>query len=85
MTSATQVRLTSAIHWPQLHKRDWKAVKKQLKTDNDNLNEGSAGKKMRLRVWGYSNSEYLYMLTDGNLTLKYKRYTKKWQDHDLEE
>ena len=34
-------------------------------------------KKMRFRVWGYTNSEYLYMLTDGSLTLKYKTYTIK--------
>ena len=40
---------------------------------------------MRLRVWGYSNGEYLYMLIDGNLTLKYKTYTKKSQDDELEE
>ena len=28
-------------------------------------------KKMSLRVWGYTNGEYLYMLIDGHLTLKY--------------
>ena len=27
-------------------------------------------KKMRLRVWGYTNGEYLYMLNDSSLTLK---------------
>ena len=32
-------------------------------------------KKMRLRVWGYTNGEYLYMMTDGSLTFKYKPYT----------
>ena len=41
-------------------------------------------KKMRLRVWGYTNGEYLYMLTDGSLTLKYKTYTIKSLDDALE-
>ena len=36
----------------------------------------SSGKKTRLRVWGYSNGEYLYMLVDVKLTLKYKTYNK---------
>ena len=41
-------------------------------------------KEMRLRVWGYTNGEYLYMLTDGSLTLKYKLYTIKLLDDALE-
>ena len=40
--------------------------------------------KKRLMVWGYTNSEYLYMLKDGELTLKYKTYTIKSQDKSLE-
>ena len=39
---------------------------------------------MRLRVWGYTNGECLYMLTDGSLTLKYKTYTIKLLDGALE-
>ena len=39
---------------------------------------------MRLIIWRYSNGEYLYMLVDGNLTLKYKTYTIKSQDDELE-
>ena len=39
--------------------------------------------KMRLWVWRYTNAEYLYMLVDGGLTLKYKTYTKS-QDNALE-
>ena len=39
---------------------------------------------MRLRVWGYAKGEYLYMLTDGGLTLKYKTYTIKSLDDALE-
>ena len=41
-------------------------------------------KKMRLRAWGYTNGEYLYMLTDVNLTLKYKTYTIKSLNDALE-
>ena len=32
-------------------------------------------KKMRLRVWGYSPGEYLYLLTEFGLTMKYKTYS----------
>ena len=39
--------------------------------------------KMRLRVWGYSNSEYLYMVVEGGLTLKYKHYTIKSIDDEI--
>ena len=35
---------------------------------------------MRLRVWGYTNGEYLYMLGNAELTLKYKTYTIKALD-----
>ena len=41
-------------------------------------------KKMRLRVWGYINGKYLYMLLDGRLTLKYKTYTIKSEQDELE-
>ena len=41
-------------------------------------------KKMRLRVWRYTNSEYLYMLTDGSLTLKCKTCTIKSLGDPLE-
>ena len=41
-------------------------------------------KKMGLRVLGYTNGEYLYMLVDGSLTLKYKTYTIKSLDDALE-
>lgn len=40
---------------------------------------------MRLRVWGYTNGEYFYMLVDGRVTLKYKTYTITSQDDALEE
>ena len=36
--------------------------------------------KMRVRVWGYTNGEYLYILTHGNLSLKYKINTKSLND-----
>ena len=35
---------------------------------------------MRLRIWGYTNDEYLYMLREGELMLKYKTYTIKALD-----
>ena len=35
---------------------------------------------MRLRVWGYTNGEYLYMMNDSSLTLKYETYTIKLLD-----
>ena len=41
-------------------------------------------KTMSLRVWGYTNNEYLYMLTDGSLTLKHKTYIIKLLDNVLE-
>ena len=41
-------------------------------------------RKTRLRVWGYTNGEYLYMLTDGSLTLKWKTYIIKPLDDALE-
>ena len=34
-------------------------------------------KKVRLRFWENTNGEYLYILVDGGLTLKYKTYTIK--------
>ena len=41
-------------------------------------------KKMRLRVWGYTNDEYRYMLLHGGVTLKYKTYTIKSEEDELE-
>ena len=46
--------------------------------------KNSLAKKMRLRVWGYTNSEYIYLLHDGSLTLKYKTYTIKSQYEEME-
>lgn len=36
--------------------------------------------KVGLRVWEYTNGEYLYVLVDNGLTLKYKTYTIKLQE-----
>ena len=44
----------------------------------------SLAKKMRLRVWGYINGEYIYLQHDGSLTLKYKKYTLRSQYEELE-
>ena len=40
--------------------------------------------KMRLRVWGYTSGEYIYLQHDSSLTLKYKTYTLKSQYEELE-
>ena len=41
-------------------------------------------KKMRLRVWGYTSREYIYLQRDGSLTLTYKTYTLRSQYDELE-
>ena len=41
-------------------------------------------KKMRLRVWGYTSGEYIYLQHDGSLTLKYKTYKLRSQYEELE-
>ena len=42
-------------------------------------------RKMRLRVWGYLQGEYLYILGTSGLTLKYRTYSVVTQDDELEE
>ena len=44
----------------------------------------SLAKKMRLRVWSYTNGQYIYLQHDGTLTLKYKTYTLRAQYEELE-
>ena len=39
---------------------------------------------MRLRVWGYTNGKYFYMLHEASLMLKYKTYPIKLVDDVLE-
>ena len=46
--------------------------------------KNSLTKKMSLRVWRYTNGEYLYMQQDSALTLKYKTYTIKSQYEELQ-
>ena len=41
-------------------------------------------KKNWVCVWGYTNGEYIYVLHDGSLMLKYKTYTIKSLDDALE-
>ena len=41
-------------------------------------------KRVRLRVWDYTNGEYIYLLHNGSLTLKYKTFTIKSQYEKLE-
>ena len=46
--------------------------------------KNSLAKKLRLRIWRYTHGEYICMLHDGSLTLKYKTYTIKSQYENLE-
>ena len=39
---------------------------------------------MTLRVWGYSNGKYFYVLGPSGLTLKYKTYTVVRHDEKRE-
>ena len=41
-------------------------------------------KKLRLRVWGYTSREYIYLQHDCSLTLKYKTYTLRSQYEEFE-
>ena len=58
-----------------------KTKPKRLRTNTNNRIKISTCKKIRLRVWGYTNAEYLHMLVDGGLTLKYKIYTIRSQNY----
>ena len=41
-------------------------------------------KKVRLRKWGYTSGEYIYLQHDGSLTLRYKTYKLRSQYEELE-
>ena len=43
----------------------------------------AATKKLRLRVWAYSISDYLYILSKNGLTLRHRRYAINQDDKDL--
>ena len=43
----------------------------------------SAKKRLRLRVWGHSIGEYLYILSRSGLTLRHKKYGISQQDEDF--
>ena len=38
---------------------------------------------LRVRVWAYSLSEYLYVLSKSGLTLKHRTYTINQSDEDF--
>ena len=42
--------------------------------------KAAAKYKMRVRIWAYSLSEYLYVLTKSGLTLKHRTYTINQSD-----
>ena len=58
----------------KLSRNDSKVVLK-IKLNNQLI------RKMRLRVWGYSMGEYLYILGRSGLTLKYKTYSIVMQEY----
>ena len=39
--------------------------------------------KLRVRIWAYSPSEYLYVLSKSGLTLKHRTYTINQSDEDF--
>ena len=46
--------------------------------------KNAATHKLRLRIWGYSLGEYLYILTKDRLTLQHKTYSITSEDNDFE-
>ena len=46
--------------------------------------KNSAIKKLRLRIWGYSMGEYLYILAKEGLMLHHKTYSIMSEDDDFE-
>ena len=46
--------------------------------------KNSAIKKLRLRIWGYSMGEYLYILAKDGLVLHHKTYSITSEDDDFE-
>ena len=47
------------------------------------LLKSAATKKLRVRIWAYSLSEYIYILTKSGLTLKHRTYTINQSDDDF--
>ena len=74
--------------WPtgqsRLYRGNWRTSRNDSKLTVTIKTKSTLTKKMRLRVWGYMKSEYMYMLSNGSLTLKYKTYTIKLLDNALE-
>ena len=46
------------------------------------LLKSAATKKLRVRIWAYSLSEYLYVLTKSGLTFKHRTYAIYQSDDD---
>ena len=46
------------------------------------LLKSAATKKLRVRIWAYSLSEYLYVFTKSGLTLKHRTYAVNQSDDD---
>ena len=64
----------------ELEKLERNDSKPTLKTELKN----AATKKYRLRDWGYSLGEYLYILVKDRLTLQHKTYSITSENNDFE-
>ena len=63
--------------------------REKLERSNSKVNlkillKNAATKKLRLKIWGYSMGEYLYILAKDGLTLQHKTYLITSQDYDFE-
>ena len=47
------------------------------------LLKSAATKKLRVRIWAYSLSEYLYVFTKSGLTLNHRTYAVNQSDDDF--
>ena len=50
---------------------------------NDSKIKDTADFNLRVRIWAYALSEYLYVLSKSGLTLKHRAYTTNQSDEDF--
>ena len=60
----------------------------KLERNNSKINlqiilKAAAAYKLRVRIWAYSLSEYLYVLSKSGLTLKHRTYAINQSDEDF--
>ena len=61
----------------------------KLETNDSKLNikiqlKSAATKELRLRIWGYSLGEYLYILAKDGLRLQHKTNSITYEDNDFQ-